>query len=192
MKRAIFPLPVFILPEGATKLRIFEQRYLDMVKEAAKDNTGFVLCTYQHETEFNLPNLGCLMQINDFNQDDSGQLLIDVYAQAAVTIHNPFQDKNMLRYADVEAVIEPVWYKKIPLDQNNALLSETLRSVFASQPDLSALYPTPQYDDLAWVAARWLEILPISLVKKQQLAFESNFENLLTFLHTLINTEFTD
>ena len=45
MKRAIFPLPVFILPEGATKLRIFEQRYLDMVKEAAKDNTGFVVCT---------------------------------------------------------------------------------------------------------------------------------------------------
>ena len=97
MKRAIFPLPVFILPEGATKLRIFEQRYLDMVKEAAKDYTGFVLCTYQHDTEFNLPNLGCLMQINDFNQDDSGQLLIDVYAQTAVTIHNPDYSSMMTR-----------------------------------------------------------------------------------------------
>ena len=78
------------------------------------------------------------------------------------------------------------------MDQNNALLSDTLRAVFASQPDLAGLYPTPQFDNLAWVAARWLEILPISLVKKQQLAYKSSFENLLSFLHTLINNEFTD
>ncbi|MGO2169264.1 MAG: LON peptidase substrate-binding domain-containing protein, partial [Pseudoalteromonas sp.] len=41
-------------------------------------------------------------------------------------------------------------------------------------------------------AARWLEILPISIEKKQQLAFKSNFENLLNFLHTLVNNELTN
>ncbi|AXV66993.1 ATP-dependent protease (plasmid) [Pseudoalteromonas lipolytica] len=192
MKRAIFPLPVFILPEGYTKLRIFEQRYLTMVKEAVKDNTGFVLCTYQHDTELNLPEFGCMMQITDFNQDDSGQLLIDVYAEHAVSINQPFYDKQALRHADVERVSKPSWYVKSVVTDENLLLSHTLQAVFANQPDLAALYKAPQFDNLAWVAARWLEILPISLVKKQQLAFKSNFENLLSFLHTLINTEFTD
>jgi hypothetical protein len=68
----------------------------------------------------------------------------------------------------------------------------SLIGVFTNQPDLAGLYKTPQFDNLAWVVARWLEILPISLVKKQQLAYKSNFENLLSFLHTLINNEFTD
>ncbi len=27
----IFPLPVFLLPKGVTRLRIFEERYLKMV-----------------------------------------------------------------------------------------------------------------------------------------------------------------
>jgi len=192
MKRAIFPLPVFILPEGFTKLRIFEQRYLTMVKEAVQDNTGFVLCTYQHDTDLNLPEIGCLVQITDFNQDDNGQLLIDVYAEHAVSMHNAFQDKQQLRHADIEIITSPSWYVNTPINDENTLLSDTLRAVFANQPDLAGLYKTPQFDNLAWVVARWLEILPISLVKKQQLAFKSNFENLLSFLHTLINNEFTD
>jgi len=37
----IFPLPVFLLPGGVTKLRIFEPRYLKMVSTASSGQ-GFV------------------------------------------------------------------------------------------------------------------------------------------------------
>ncbi len=192
MKRAIFPLPVFILPEGVTKLRIFEPRYLTMVKKAVQNNTGFVLCTYQHDRKLNLPELGCLMQVTDFNQDSNAQLLIDVYAEYTVSLTNAYQDKQQLRHADVEKISLPAWYVPTPIKGQHMLLSDMLRAVFANQADLAGLYKTPKFDNLAWVAARWLEILPISLVKKQQLAYKSNFEDLLGFLHTLIDNELAE
>ena len=155
MKRAIFPLPIFILPEGYTRLRIFEPRYLTMVKNALKTNSGFVLCTFEHDTPFNISAQGCLMDIIDFDQDESGMLLIDVFAS-----------------------------KSVQLDQ------VALEEVFSNNPQLQSLYKHTQFNQLTWVVARWLEILPISIEKKQQLAFETNFDNLLNFLHTVINNEF--
>ena len=96
------------------------------LKKLLKDNTICAMYLLARLIEFNLPNLGLDATMTLIKT--TAVALDRCYAQAAVTIHNPFQDKNMLRYADVEAVIG-VWYKKIPLDQNNALLSETLRSV---------------------------------------------------------------
>ena len=92
MKRAIFPLPIFVLPEGYTRLRIFEPRYLNMVKTALQNNVGFVLCTYQHDTPFNISAQGCLVDIIDFDQDPSNMLLIDVYAAKSVQINDVYQD----------------------------------------------------------------------------------------------------
>lgn len=192
MKRAIFPLPVFILPDGYTRLRIFEQRYLSMVKQSLRDNTGFVLCTYQHETEQNISTTGCLVNIIDFDQDKNGQLLIDIHAQSSVTISDVYQDENQLRQGQVEPASDPYWYTQTLISDDDMLLSTALSDVFASNSELSELYKHTQFNNIAWVAARWLEILPISIDKKQQLAFKSNFENLLNFLHTLVNNEFTN
>lgn len=192
MKRAIFPLPVFILPDGYTRLRIFEQRYLSMVKQSLRDNSGFVLCPYQHETEQNISSIGCLVNIIDFDQDANGQLLIDISAESSVTISNVYQSENGLRQGQVESICAPQWYKKTQVSEVDELLSTALSAVFANNPELRELYKHTQFDDIAWVAARWLEILPISIDKKQQLAFKSNFVNLLNFLHTLVNNEFTN
>ncbi|WP_404343917.1 LON peptidase substrate-binding domain-containing protein [Pseudoalteromonas mariniglutinosa] len=192
MKRAIFPLPVFILPSGYTRLRIFEPRYLAMVKESLKKNQGFVLCTYRHDREFNVSNHGCLMNIIDFDQDKSGQLLIDIYAETAVSINNVYQDQQQLRHADITRCAPPTWYSNTEIADKHQSLSRVLTALFANNSQLADLYRDAHFDNLAWVVARWLEVLPISIDKKQQLAHESNFENLLSFLHTLINNEFAN
>ena len=88
MKRAIFPLPLFILPQGYTRLRIFEPRYLNMVKNALQNEVSFVLCTFEHDTPFNISAQGCLVDIIDFDQDDNGMLLIDVRASQSVQIND--------------------------------------------------------------------------------------------------------
>lgn len=191
MKRAIFPLPIFILPEGYTRLRIFEPRYIDMVKTALKENTGFVLCTYEHDTPLNISPQGCLVKIIDFDKDDQGVLLIDVYANESLHINEVFMDKNELRHGYTETCKSPYWYTQTNQDITEHLaLQEALKNVFRSNPELSQLYKETKFDNLSWVAARWLELLPISITKKQQLAFETNFEKLLSFLHTVINNEF--
>ena len=191
MKRAIFPLPIFILPEGYTRLRIFEPRYLNMVKTALKNNTGFVLCTFEHDTPFNISAQGCLVDIIDFDQDDNDVLLIDVFASKSVQINDVYQDEEELRHGLISNCKTPYWYS----DKNKQvgehfLLHDALRNVFYGNPELNLLYKTTNFNNLAWIAARWLELLPISIEKKQQLAFETNFDNLLNFLHTVINNEF--
>ncbi len=192
MKRAIFPLPIFVLPEGYTRLRIFEPRYLNMVKTALQNNVGFVLCTYQHDTPFNISAQGCLVDIIDFDQDPSNMLLIDVYAAKSVQINDVYQDESELRHGLLSDCNTPYWYNDShsEISADNQRLSDSLQDIFLNNKELSSLYRQTKGDNLAWVAARWLELLPISIDKKQQLAFESNFANLLNFLHTVINNEF--
>ncbi len=191
MKRAIFPLPIFILPQGYTRLRIFEPRYLNMVKTALKNDTGFVLCTFEHDTPFNISAQGCLVDIIDFNQDDSGMLLIDVIASKTVQIDDVYQDEQELRHGLISNCTAPYWYSQSFADiGEHTKLKLTLQNIFSTNHELSELYKQTRFDELTWVVARWLELLPISIEKKQQLAFETNFDNLLSFLHTVINNEF--
>jgi len=191
MKRAIFPLPIFILPQGYTRLRIFEPRYLNMVKTALENDTGFVLCTFEHDTPFNISAQGCLVDIIDFNQDDSGMLLIDVIASKTVQIDDVYQDEQELRHGLISNCIAPYWYSQSFADiGEHTKLKLTLQNIFSTNHELSELYKQTRFDELTWVVARWLELLPISIEKKQQLAFETNFDNLLSFLHTVINNEF--
>lgn len=41
---AVFPLPIFLLPRGRQRLRIFEPKYLAMVAHAAQGD-GFIIAT---------------------------------------------------------------------------------------------------------------------------------------------------
>jgi Lon protease-like protein len=187
MKRAIFPLPLFILPDGYTRLRIFEPRYLTMVKNALKDETGFVLCAFEHHTPLNVSPQGCLMDIIDFDQDDNGMLLIDIKAIKSVQIEDSIINEDELRFGTLTDINTPFWYNHdTPITGDNAHLANALRVVFEQNEDLKTLYRNTYFEQLPWVAARWLELLPISIEKKQQLAFETSFEKLQNFLHTVI------
>jgi Lon protease-like protein len=37
----LFPLPAVLFPGGEIALRIFEPRYLDMIRDCARDGRGF-------------------------------------------------------------------------------------------------------------------------------------------------------
>ena len=47
MKIPLFPLNVVLFPEGELKLRIFESRYIDMVRDCFRNDTGFGICLIQ-------------------------------------------------------------------------------------------------------------------------------------------------
>jgi len=188
MIRALFPLPIFLLPGGVTRLRIFEPRYLSMVKHVLKNNCGFVLCVYQKDTIHNVPKRGAYVNIVDFNQDESGQLLIDVVAECLVNIEEVWVDADNLRQGRVARIESPLWN----IDENNdegidEHLREALKRVHAANPELNALYPSKQYSDPVWVASRWLEILPVSIKQKENTLHLQHFEQIRDFLHTLIN-----
>ena len=49
MKIPLFPLNVVLFPEGELKLRIFEPRYIDMVRDCFRNDTGFGICLIQED-----------------------------------------------------------------------------------------------------------------------------------------------
>jgi hypothetical protein len=190
MIRALFPLPVFLLPGGVTKLRIFEPRYLSMIKTALKNECGFVLCIYQQDTAHNVPKVGAYVKVIDFNQDSSGQLLIDVKAECLVTIEEVWVDAQNLRHGRVEKIAHTVWSEtSVTCSEKDTELSLALEKVYDANPELSQLYTAKQFDNPIWVASRWLEILPVSIKQKENVLQLQRFEQIQDFLHTLIEID---
>ena len=51
MQIPLFPLNVVLFPEGELKLRIFEPRYIDMVSDCLRNDTGFGVCLIQEDKD---------------------------------------------------------------------------------------------------------------------------------------------
>ena len=190
MKLALFPLPIFLLPGGYTRLKIFEQRYLHMVKEASKTGQGFVLCNYVEDAAYNVPGEGVLVKIVDFSQDPNGQLLIDVFGESRVSINDVHCDKQQLRYGECEKLDGPPWECHdawLSLIDND--LQHKLEHVFHANPVLDDLYREKDFSDPIWVAYRWLELLPIPMMQKEKVKQAQTFEQVANFLHTVLDED---
>ena len=78
----MFPLKSIVLPGGLFPLRIFERRYINMVKNCLKNETGFCITLVRAESDngyiTNVYNYGCYVKIVDWNQLEDGLLGITV------------------------------------------------------------------------------------------------------------------
>lgn len=179
---AVFPLPLFILPGGIQRLRIFEPRYLSMVAEAG-ERGGFIMARYDSRLTFNVPSWGTRVEIIDFHCGDDGILVVDVKGLNLVNLQNIHYRDDQLLLADCH--YRPHW--RLPaLESSSSALGRLLKSLFDQNVALSKLYPSPQFEDLDWVGARFLEILPLSLNEKEKFVDPEMFESLMVFLHTFI------
>ncbi len=182
MQRALFPLPIFLLPGGITRLSIFEPRYIRMVKESAGD-TGFALSLYQQDSHLNLRPWATLVKIIDFQSQANGLLAIDVKAESLVSITEPYTEKDSLNKATLS--YQAHW----PTQQHNAIsldLSQALKTVFKENTQYSSLYLKPNFTCASWVCQRWLELVPICSNEKEKFIDEQSFELACEFLSTLI------
>ncbi|WP_169303002.1 LON peptidase substrate-binding domain-containing protein [Thalassotalea mangrovi] len=182
MNLAIFPLPVYLLPGGITRLRIFEQRYLKMVKEAASGD-GFVISLHREGNEFNISDWGSWVHIIDFQHGDDGLLYIDVQCQDLVRIGTVERDQDKLLHGDVQVCEH--W----PVQQANddtQLLGEELNKFFDANPTYASLYPDPDFGSPVWVCGRWLELIPINYEKKRCFIHPDSFSKAINFLSTVI------
>jgi len=80
MRLPLFPLSTVVLPDGLLPLRLFERRYIDMVKDCFKNDTGFGVCLIQEGKESGpvakpYP-MGTRVAIVDFDQGSDGLLHI--------------------------------------------------------------------------------------------------------------------
>ena len=80
MQLPLFPLSSIVMPDGLMPLRLFERRYIDMVKNCFKTDTGFGVCLIKEGNEAGEPStpypIGTLATIIDFDQGSDGLLHI--------------------------------------------------------------------------------------------------------------------
>jgi len=55
----LFPLQAVLLPGASIKLRVFERRYLDMVRECGRNGSGFGVCLILEGAETGAPAGSC-------------------------------------------------------------------------------------------------------------------------------------
>lgn len=180
----IFPLSIYLLPQGVTKLRIFEVRYLKMVALAMKNN-GFVILPTGQQGKLNRAT-GSWVDIINFDQSDDGMLLIDVRCTCLVEVHGMSQDQDQLHHGDIT---NKAHWADILIDKTTNKLATSLSKLFNENTELSRLYPNKQLQHSNWVVARWLELLPIEMDEKFLFIDADTYDQAEQFIESIIFPE---
>jgi Lon protease-like protein len=195
MNIPLFPLPVCLLPQGYTQLRIFEPRYKRLVSESLKSGIGFGLCMLADDKKTILP-IGTLTQIIDFETLDDGLLGISVQGKQTFTINHISVDDDGLKRGDVSLIdswpsdiieqqIEPAQSNMINRKKDK-ILSQTLKQILQQYPQHLAHYSEESFNDMSWVCQRWLEIIPLSSKQKYQCINSHDHQLAKSFLFDII------
>jgi Lon protease-like protein len=166
----LFPLNAVLFPGGALGLRIFEARYLDMVRECARESCPFGVCLIMEGQEAGEPALpaavGTLARIVDFDMLPEGLLGISVIGGARFRVQKSRIRGNGLVIGEVrEWPEEPT----VPVPIEFSLLPAILERL-AEQAGLSWRNgPRERYDDASWVGFRLAELLPLGDTERQRL-----------------------
>jgi len=183
MNIPIFPLPVYLLPGGITQLRIFEQRYLNMVKNA-NNTRGFVIAYALGQGK--ISKWGSWVEIIDFDADEQGLLNIIVKCKSLVTISATAKQQDELLYGTAT----PMEHWGSYTDREEcAFLQQQLEWLFDEYPELKQLYPTCYFERADWVCARWLELLPVKFEDKSFFARKDSFYTAVAFLNVILGGE---
>ncbi|HEX2530468.1 MAG TPA: LON peptidase substrate-binding domain-containing protein [Burkholderiaceae bacterium] len=188
----LFPLNAVLFPEGLLSLRIFETRYIDMVRECIKRKLQFGVALIRSGSEVDggasPESVGCLAHIEQWDMPQSGILLLRTRGGARFRI----LETRVLPDRRLDARIE------ILPDDTTASISNThvrcasaLKNVIenvlaggSTEPSAQNPFPEPmQLSNASWVGNRWCEILPISLIARQKLLELDDAETRLEIVH---------
>lgn len=176
----LFPLGGVLFPAGRLPLRVFEVRYLDMVRKCARTGApfGVVALSEGHEVrQAGAPpeqfhGVGTLATIAQLHAPQPGlmHLLCEGTQRFRVLErrclpHGLWVADVVLIAADMDV---PVPADLQPAAQALGQLLQTLRAQHADDPGL-ALPDNLHLQDCGWVANRWCELLPLPTRLRQQL-----------------------
>ena len=166
----LFPLGTVLYPGGQLSLRIFERRYLDMIRECARTGSSFGVCLILHGQEAGAPALpaavGTLARIVDFHNREDGLLGILAEGGERFRVARTRVRSDGLVRGDVEAwPAEPT--QSVPVEL--ALLQVILERLIENLAPQWRHVPRERYDDASWLGFRLAELLPLQTDEQQRL-----------------------
>jgi len=165
----LFPLSAVLFPGGVLPLRIFEPRYLDMVSECLKTDSGIGVVLIRNGRETgevaDTYEVGTLCHIRYWHKRPDGLLGVTLQGEQCFRVISTEVRPNQLIIAEAELIPES---PAIPVTESHQQLVDLLKQIINQlEPPYTTL--TPAYEDAAWVSARLVELLPIDLPAKQEL-----------------------
>ena len=208
MRVALFPLAAVLFPQGVLPLRVFEARYLDMVRDCMRDGTlfGVNLITDPRATEVSrttaLAGVGCLARIEAWDMKQLGVLHIRAVGQDRFRLLGTETQADGLVLGDIQ-LIDPDDDAPVPAEHRPCvdLLARILDDLKAQVEERSRNEDAPDRNDVlsqlpfaepyhmessAWVSNRLCEVLPVPLKAKQKLMELTDAPTRLQIVHTYL------
>ena len=176
----LFPLQTVLFPGGWLPLRVFEVRYLDMVRRCQGAGAPFGVVALKHGSEVRQAGapaetfhaIGTLATIQTLEAPQPGLLTIRCHGEQRFRIADTERLRNGLWVAEVHRLDDDL---PVAVPPDLAFVGHSLARVLASlRVRTGASGPVPaedamRLDDCGWVANRWCELLPVPLELKQRL-----------------------
>jgi len=166
----LFPLSTVLYPGSQLQLRVFEPRYLDLVRECAAGGKGFGVCLILEGREVGEPAVpaavGTLARIADFHRGADGLLGITVeggrrFRVARTRVRSDGQLRGEVDWWPDEPA------KPVPVEF--ALLQTILERLVETMAPRWKDAPREAYEDAGWLGFRLAELLPLAGDEQQRL-----------------------
>lgn len=175
----LFPLGSVLYPGSVLPLRIFEVRYLDMIRRCIENGAPFGIVSLTQGVEVAKPDqsevfaqVGTLAVVTEHEAPQPGLRVIRCLGQQRFRTSRIERLKHGLWIADVAYLPEDSTVA-VPQELNTCRV--LFESVLARMPaDVQAdLFRgqagEPQLSDCSWLANRWCQLLPVPTEMKQRL-----------------------
>jgi len=159
----LFPLQTVLLPGAALGLRLFERRYIDMVRDCGRHGHGFGICLVLSGDGSGAPAtpaaFGTEAVIEDFGSGADGLLTLQV--RGARRFH-----VERTRVRDSGLIVgELAWRapdRDDPLRPEHALLATVLQHFLEKVGGEHSKVSQARYEEAAWVGWRLAEFMPLT------------------------------
>lgn len=175
----LFPLRMTLYPQGLLPLKIFEVRYLDMIKHCFKERLPFGVVTLlvgdevrKPEEEISFSKFGTLAKIIEFDAVSPSMFAIACEGTQRFQVLESERQKNGLWTANVQLLCDDQNERVPPELMMAADTLEAFFKKFVTQGLSPQYYPMSnpwRLDECGWVANRWCEMLPLPPEQKVHL-----------------------
>lgn len=176
----LFPLASVLFPDGVLALRVFEVRYLDMVRKCHQTGAPFGVVSLTQGSEVRragapdeqFHDVGTLAVIEQLASPQPGLITLVCKGTERFRITQRNHLVHGLWIASVSQLDRDL---SIPIPEDlkktATAMTQVLHTLHARDAlNPAAKLPTPeQLDDCGWVANRWCELLPVPMELKQRL-----------------------
>jgi Lon protease-like protein len=180
----LFPLGTTLFPGGVIALKIFEARYLDMMKRCLRENSPFGVVSILDNKPVdsdasalaNFSKIGTLAKLEEFDPIQPALYMTKSFGTQRFHLLNIKQESDGLWMGQVELIdADP----EIPLPKEHEKVAAILHEIIAviKSEDLlgdDAFKIPENLDDCGWVSNRLAELLPLPLAQKNHLLAQSN------------------